>query len=529
MDRFASMYAAIDATTSTNAKVDAMAAYFGSAPPEDAAWAVFFLVGNRLKRHLPSKVLVEWALDAAQIPGWMLEECWSEVGDFAEIVALLVADPAASGPTLSLAAWMSGRVLPLRDLDPQAQRDQLFAWARELDHERLFLLLKLLTGEFRVGVSRTLVIRALAKVAGVDDAVVAHRLMGTWEPTAETFARFVAQDSQDADRSRPYPFFLASPLDAPAETLGERSDWQAEWKWDGIRCQLVKRAGEVFLWSRGEELVTARFPEITEAADRLPDCVLDGEAMAWRDGPLPFAVMQTRIGRTKLTKKALEAAPIAFVAYDLLEVDGTDVRTQPLRERRARLETLVTAAGPPLHLSPVVDAPTWDALATLRTEARARNVEGLMLKQLDAPYRVGRKRGEWWKWKIDPYSIDAVLTYAQPGSGKRASLLTDYTFGVWSEGELVSFAKAYTGLDQAEIAELDGWIRRHTLERFGPVRRVEPVHVFELAFEGIQRSTRHKSGVAVRFPRIARWRRDKPASEANTLADVLALAELQPN
>ena len=320
------------------------------------------------------------------------------------------------------------------------------------------------------------------------------------------------------DRSRPYPFFLASPLEEPVAALGPREDWIAEWKWDGIRAQIVRRAGAAHLWSRGEELITHRFPEIAAAATRLPDgTVLDGEVLGFRDGrPLPFSALQQRIGRRKQVAQMVRAVPAVFMAYDLLEDEGIDVRDRPMDDRRRMLERHAAIPGV-LRTSGVVTAASWSELAAVRSESRTRGVEGLMLKRRSSLYGVGRRRGDWWKWKIDPYTIDAVLIYAQPGSGRRASLLTDYTFGVWHEGELVPIAKAYSGLSNGEIAELDKWIRRHTRERFGPVRHVEPVHVFELGFEGIAASSRHRSGVAVRFPRMLRWRTDKQAEEADTL------------
>jgi DNA ligase-1 len=349
--------------------------------------------------------------------------------------------------------------------------------------------------------------------------------MGDWRPGAAFFTALLAPESARGPDSHPYPFFLASPLEGDPASLGPREEWLAEWKWDGIRAQVVRRGGSTYVWSRGEELVTDRFPEITAAATRLPEgTVLDGEVLAYRAGVLPFAVLQTRIGRQKLGPEVLAAAPVALMAYDLLEQDGRDIREEPLRERRARLVGLLARAdAPALRTSPVVEAATWGDLSAARAESRARHVEGMMLKRLSSPYRAGRRRGDWWKWKIAPFTMDAVLLYAHPGHGRRATLFTDYTFGVWNGGELVPVAKAYSGLSDEEIQALDAWIRRHTLERFGPVRVVEPSQVFELAFEGIAPSTRHKSGVAVRFPRILRHRTDKPAAEADTLETVRAL------
>lgn len=526
MIRFAALYDAIDRTTSTNAKVAAMVRYFSTAPASDAAWAVFFLTGRRLKRLVPSASIRDWTLAAARLEPWLLEECYAVVGDGAETAALVLdqleTEPAAE---LSLAAWLEERILPLRSIGGAEQQAVVTSWWRTLDRLQRFILLKLLTGEFRVGVSQTLVVRALAETAGLPKTTIAARLMGEWTPSAAWLQSLLSPGQTDDDRSRPYPFYLASPLDGDPSALGDLAGWQAEWKWDGIRAQLVQR-GSVHLWSRGEELITHRFPEIAAAATRLPaGTVLDGEVLAFRDDrPLPFSALQQRIGRQKQVAQMARAVPVVFMAYDVLEHGGVDVRERSMDERRRTLEDLVRPGGSSvLRVSPALTSESWAQLAAERAQSRGRGVEGLMLKRRASPYGVGRTRGDWWKWKIDPYTIDAVLIYAQPGSGRRASLLTDYTFGVWDEGELVPIAKVYSGLSNEEIAEADRWIRRHTRERFGPVRHVEPVQVFELGFEGIAASSRHRSGIAVRFPRMLRWRTDKKAEEADTLDTVRRL------
>jgi DNA ligase-1 len=527
MRRFAALYDAIDSTTSTNAKVAAMVKYFGEAPPADAAWTVFFLTGRRLKRLVSYIAIRDWTLAATGLEEWLLGECYAVVGDGAETAALVLDQVAVDATEdVPLAEWVDARILPLRDLDPAAQQARVSRWWASLDRLQRFMLLKILTGELRVGVSQTLVVRALAQAAGLPATTIAARIMGEWTPSAGWFNGLLSHAHTDEDRSRPYPFFLASPLDAPVESLGPREDWIAEWKWDGIRAQLVRRADAVHLWSRGEELVTHRFPEIAAAATRLPDgTVLDGEVLGFRDDrPLPFSALQQRIGRQKQVAQMARAVPVVFMAYDVLEDRGVDVRQRALDERRHVLEEHLALPGV-LRTSAIVTAPGWSDLAALRSTSRALGVEGLMLKRRSSPYGVGRRRGDWWKWKIDPYTIDAVLIYAQPGSGRRASLLTDYTFGVWHDGELVPIAKAYSGLSNEEIAELDKWIRRHTRERFGPVRHVDPIHVFELGFEGIAASTRHRSGIAVRFPRMLRWRTDKKAEDADTLEHVRQILE----
>ncbi len=525
MKRFARLYGALDETTATNEKVAALAEYFMSAPPKDAAWAVHFLIGRRPKRLVSSGKLRMWAAEEAGVPAWLFEESYHAVGDLAETITLLLRDEGVSSE-LPLAHWVEERLLRLQGEDEDAQREIMVQSWRELGSRERLVWNKLITGSFRVGASQQLVTRALAQLSGVPEGVLSHRLMGAWEPSPDFFQRLTALDTRDADVSRPYPFFLAYPLDTAPATLGHPEDWIAEWKWDGIRAQLIRRAGRTFLWSRGEELLSGRFPEVEDAGALLPDgTVIDGELLPWLNAaPLAFAQLQRRIGRKNLGRKILDDVPVSLIAYDLLEQGGADIRPCSLRERRERLATLLqTMPAERLILSTAVPLPNWEAAAEARLSARDLGAEGIMLKRLSSAYGVGRRRGDWWKWKVDPLSVDAVLIYAQPGSGKRAGLYTDYTFGVWEGDHLVPFAKAYTGLTDEEIRKVDAFVRRNTLEKFGPVRTVKPELVFELAFEGIQRSSRHKSGIAVRFPRMARWRTDKKAEEADTIETVREL------
>jgi len=524
---FSELYEELDTTTSTNLKVAAMARYFRAAAPADAAWAAYMLSGRRLKRFLGPTLLYHWLAEACGLPEWLLEECYAAIGDFAETVALLMeSDTTIASTDVPLATWIEERLLPLRAAEESQQREAIINWWRTLPYRECFLLNKLLTGELRVGVSELLVTRALAEVLEVPRADVARRIMGEWRPSAEFWDQLKSGEPAESDISAPYPFFLASPIEGDPATLGAREDWLAEWKWDGIRSQLIRRKGECFIWSRGEDVITERFPEIVSAAAKLPEgVVLDGELVAWRDGAIrPFSDLQQRIGRKKLSPAILTSVPVRFLAYDLLEEDYVDIRALPLRERRRRLEALIANAPvEAFEVSAAVSAADWTELAKLREESRTRGVEGLMLKALDSPYGTGRQRGTWWKWKIEPYSFDGVMLYAQPGHGRRSNLYTDYTFGVRDGDTLVPVAKAYSGLSNEEIAELDRWIRSHTVEKFGPVRQVEPTQVFELAYEGIAASNRHKSGIALRFPRIMRRRLDKPAAEADTLQDLQAV------
>lgn len=525
MKEFTALFTRLDQTTRTAAKVAALADYFAQAPEPDRVEAIALLSGRRPKRTVNATILKEWAAKSARIPLWLFEESYSIVGDLAETIALVLPEASRSSD-LGLGEWLTRiRTLPARS---EAERRALIedAWDQLGPAERL-VFNKLLTGGFRVGVSRKLMTRALSQATGIDEPDLALRLMGDWAPDRITWQSLVLNPDPQESLSRPYPFFLAYQLEDAPEDLGPASDWLAEHKWDGIRGQLILRGGTHHLWSRGEELLTDRFPELAAARDFVPEgTVLDGEILGWKDGaPLPFAALQKRIGRKSVPKRLLAETPVILKAYDLLEWQGDDIRAQPLSERRALLEHLIGALPPevPIRLSPPLDAADWDALAAQRASSRAHGAEGLMLKHLSSAYGYGRKKGDWWKWKVDPLSVDAVMIYAQQGHGRRANLFTDFTFAVWDGPDLVPFTKAYSGLTDAEFRSITAWVRKNTLERYGPVRAVKPEHVFEIHFEGIAESPRHKSGLALRFPRMARWRRDKPPSEANTLADLRQL------
>ena len=548
MKEFTDLYTALDATTSSNAKLAAMKEYFLYAPAEDAAWAVYFLAGGKPRQIVPTKWLRQIAQEVSGVSVWLFEESYQAVGDLAETIALLLPDNRDEIQTHGLRIWIEDYLLPLRGLPLEQLRPRLTALWAQLDTKMRFVCIKLMTGSFRVGVSKLLVTRALAQVSGIDSKQVAQRLVGysdlTVWPTAERYLALIAEESEH-DRTlqggRHYPFFLAHPLpgmlnqpEQIAALLGPLTNWLAEWKWDGIRGQLIRREGQTWLWSRGEELITDRFPELAVLGEALPDgTVLDGEILVWKnDQPQPFSLLQQRIGRKNLTAKVLREAPVILLAYDLLEWQGNDQRGNTQTQRRTLLEQVIQRyPHPALQLSLLLRATSWEELAQQRTGSRARGVEGVMLKAHDARYGVGRTKNEgiWWKWKIDPFTIDAVLIYAQRGHGRRASLYSDYTFAVWNappdnpDRTLIPFAKAYSGLTDAEMHKVDAIIRKTTVEKFGPVRSVKPTLVVELGFEGIARSARHKSGVAVRFPRMLRWRIDKPVQEADTIETLTAL------
>ena len=537
MKAFAELYANLDATTSSNAKLAALQAYFLQAPPADAAWAVYFLSGGRPRQLVPTRLLRDMATEAAGIEPWLFEESYQSVGDLAETISLLLPESTYTSED-GLAVWLEEKLLPLRGLPPLDLAERLPALWAQLDQPSLMVCIKLITGSFRVGVSKLLVTRALAAMADLDSKRVAQRLVGYTDlsnrPTAEGYLKLIAAESSDEHAQRggqPYPFFLAHGLAQPVEQfdtlLGSPADWQVEWKFDGIRAQLVKREGRLWVWSRGEELLTERFPELHSLVSGLPDgTVIDGEIVVWKDSVQPFALLQQRIGRKTLSKKVLEDAPVAVLAYDLLEYQGDDWRNHTQAERRTQLEQVIAACNQPVLLpSPLLEGKTWAALAEQREASRSLGVEGMMLKDRNGLYGVGRTKdmGLWWKWKVDPFSVDAVLIYAQRGHGRRASLYSDYTFAVWdgppgSERTLVPFAKAYSGLTDEEMRKVDAIVRKTTVEKFGPVSSVTPSMVFELGFEGIALSKRHKSGIAVRFPRMLRWRQDKAVEEADNLA-----------
>ncbi|MCS3511992.1 MULTISPECIES: ATP-dependent DNA ligase [Pseudomonas] len=544
MKAFAELYANLDATTSSNAKLAALQTYFLQAPPQDAAWAVYFLSGGRPRQLVPTRLLRDMATEAAGIEPWLFEESYQSVGDLAETISLLLPESTYTSED-GLAIWLEEKLLPLRGLSPLDLAERLPALWAQLDQPSLMVCIKLITGSFRVGVSKLLVTRALAAMADLDSKRVAQRLVGYTDlsnrPTAEGYLKLIAAESSDEHAQRggqPYPFFLAHGLAQPVAqfdaVLGSPADWQVEWKWDGIRAQLVKREGRLWIWSRGEELVTERFPELHSLVSGLPDgTVIDGEIVVWKHSVQPFALLQQRIGRKTLSKKVLDDAPVAVLAYDLLEHQGNDWRNHTQAERRAQLEQVIAQCNQPvLQPSPLLTGATWQDLAQQREASRSLGVEGMMLKARDGLYGVGRTKdmGLWWKWKVDPFSVDAVLIYAQRGHGRRASLYSDYTFAVWdgppgSERTLVPFAKAYSGLTDEEMRKVDAIVRKTTVEKFGPVSSVTPSMVFELGFEGIALSKRHKSGIAVRFPRMLRWRQDKTVDEADNLAtlqDLLA-------
>ncbi|WP_134091486.1 ATP-dependent DNA ligase [Olivibacter sp. XZL3] len=524
--QFNELFEAIDRTTSTKAKVEALVRYFRSAQDEDLLWSIYLLMGKSSGRFIKTAVLRQAAISLSRLPSWLFEECYHVVGDLAETLSLCLPPPLHTS-SFTLTETMAF-LNHLKTLSADESEIAISAKWMETPTDQRFLFNKLITGNFRMGVSKQLVIKALAAAHKKSENEIAHRLMGNWHPSDIGLQQLLLAEIPREERSfEPYPFYLAYQLDKEPEALGEVNEWFIERKYDGIRGQIIVRNKRLYIWSRGEDLLTDKFPEFHLLADLLPNgTVIDGEILPYSEGRvLPFAIMQTRIGRKQLSKKILSEAPLVMICYDLLEYNGEDIRDFPMKQRRRLLEELLQAlpANVPLLISKTLVCETWTDVAKAREEARQYQCEGVMLKRKQSTYGTGRRKGSWWKWKIDPYTIDGVLIYGQRGHGRRANLYTDYTFAVWDGDELVPFAKAYSGLSDKEILEVDTWIKRHTVDKFGPVRSVTPTLVFELAFEGISASPRHKSGIALRFPRIARWRRDKAAKEANTKADLLDL------
>jgi DNA ligase 1 len=531
MKMFAALAHELGTHTKTNEKLDALVRYFSTAPGKDKVWMIALFSGRRPRRTISPAKLAEWCAELVGLPLWLFAESYHTVGDLSETIALLIPDnpeTLKNAPQKSL-SWYVEKFLELEKSDEQAKKQFIIESWKELNSKEKFVFNKLLSSTFRVGVSQNMMVNALSKLIKLDSSVIAHRISGNWDPATTAFEELLSEESSIVDHSKPYPFYLAYALEDGPSALGSPDEWQAEWKWDGIRGQIIKRNGTLFVWSRGEDLITDKFPEYYILTQTLPEgTVIDGEILPVKNGQvLNFNVLQTRIGRKNVTKKQLDEAPASVFAYDLLEEDGNDIRHLPLLERRRRLAAIVTDVNlPQLILSPVIDFGSWEQLTERRLTSREVNSEGIMLKRKSSPYQVGRRRGDWWKWKIDPLTIDAVMVYAQKGAGRRSNLYTDYTFAVKDGDKLIPFTKAYSGLTDKEFAQVDNFVKRNSLEKFGPVRTVKPELVFEIAFEGIAASNRHKSGVALRFPRISRWRHDKPVSEINTLDDLKKMLEI---
>ena len=524
MKTFAQLITSLESTNKTNAKIDAMVHYLQTAPENDKLWFLALFTGKRPKRPVNTNLLKLWALEITQLPEWLFLESYSSVGDLGETLSLILPPP-ENEIDKSLSQWMS-ELIDLKDKTEEEKRIYVIESWNGLDYTERFIFNKLIGGSFRIGVSKKLLINALSKYSEIDSSQLMHSIMGKWNVEEENFQDLISGTNINPDNSKPYPFCLAYPIEKEIHELENPEDWQAEYKWDGIRGQLIKRNKEIFLWSRGEELVTPQFPELVSALEKMEgDFVLDGEILGVVDNQvLNFNELQKRLNRKTITAKMLKEIPVKSFVYDILEFNGEDLREKPLSERRAILEKLINEnPHENIKLSEIIQYKNWEELTEIRSNSRENNSEGLMLKQKNSHYHSGRKKGDWWKWKVDALTIDAVLIYAQKGSGRRSGYYTDYTFAVKKEDQLVTIAKAYSGLTDKEIMEVSKFVTKNSLEKFGPVRTVKPELVFEIAFEGIGYSNRHKSGVALRFPRIVRWRRDKKVHEIDDIEEVKKL------
>ena len=559
MRQFAQLIKTLDGTNKTNVKVQALSNYFLEATDKDKVWTIAILSHRRPPRPVNTTLLRTWAAELSNIPAWLFEESYHIVGDLAETIALVVPS-SEKGSKKSLTTFLQ-EMIALKPKSEAEKKEYLFQNWSVLDYYERFVFTKLITGGFRIGVSQKLMTRALSKATGIEEDILAYKLMGDWDPNRISFHDLVLEEKESDYLSKPYPFYLAYAVEEDVSDLGDVNQWSVEHKWDGIRCQVILRNDELFVWSRGEELVTDKYPEFEAFVGVIPNgTVLDGELLPYPKGEIgTFKDLQTRIGRKNISRSLLEKIPVKLKVYDILEWKGKDIRNTTYLERRKILESVISttlnhqdaerwslsarlpdgqevemsrsnSSGNelPLLLSERMQFDSWAEVAKEREKSREKRSEGLMLKRNESTYQVGRKKGDWWKWKVDPLTIDAVLTYAMRGHGRRSNLFTDYTFALWDqndqgEKELVTFAKAYSGLTDKEFRQVDAWIKKNTLDRFGPVRSVTPQHVFEIAFEGIAPSKRHKSGVATRFPRILRWRKDKKIEEANSLDELKAL------
>ncbi len=587
MIHFTRLFNELDETNHTVEQLAALERYFKAAPAADAAWALHLLIGAKAPRALKNSQLREWISTVADLPTWLVDESCETVGDIAETLALLLPDPPTvpAGGSLALHRLITERLLPLAGLGPEARRDLVVTTWRELDGAQRFIWNKLITGSFRIGVSRTQVARALGKTAGVSASVMAHRLLGFQEPTEAAFRALLAAESAN-ENFGPYPFQTANAIKSaePAgdptiesldlfprlvgapgtgptitrpEELGSASDWQAEWLLDGLRVQVMRRGDAVLIWSQDEELLNPEFPEIAEAAQLLPDgTVLDGDLVVWPASdvcPGTRADIQQRLSHATPGAGLQRKLPVVFIAQDIIEAAEIDQRGRPLLARRRQLaEVLAPAAdrhretqatrpasgstdgsqmdlfgSPPAaaaHHAPfrfraasLVSFGSWEQLASLRREARDHGAAGLILKRTESCYGASVETSAWWIWPIEPLRINAVLIAALPGHGNSPRAFSDYTFAVWCDDELVPFAKTGTGLTEIGFRAMDDFIRAHITGKFGPVRSVKAELVFELEFDSVQTSTRHKSGLVVRSARIHRRRPELSAAEADTL------------
>ena len=536
MRNFATLFKELDETAQADLKIEALINYFKKVPPEDLAWTVSLLLGRKIKQVISVKRLRKWSVELTQIPDWLLAECLNNVGDLAETISLILPFEGNS-ENIPLHVWIEQCIFPLKDQQEEIQKEKIVSFWHQLNSVERFLFNKLVTGSFHVDIPPKLIIKALSSFCSLNEKYISQRLIGNWVPTAGFFNFLCTSNVSDTMANIPYPFNPVVQLDLKVEDLGNINQWLFEWKWNGIRSQIIKRENKVFIWSHDEDLLNDSFPELYELGSILPDgTVIEGIIIPIRDNILlPSAELKKRIAKRYPVKKILSDIPVSFVAFDLLEFDKEDIRNKSLNQRRNLLkEILNDITDKRIILSGVVECNSWKDLKIARSEAGKKSVDGLMLKRLYSPYSIGSETivsamqsgiltTNWYKWKNDPLTINAILLYARLEQGSTSPLFKEYTFALWHDGKLIPFAKTSSGLTDEEIIQVDSFIRKNTLGKFGPVRTVKPELVFKLEFDGIQKSSRNKSGIVVLSPHITRWHHYKKIEEAGSLNSLTIL------
>jgi len=539
LNNFSELFLNLDSSNSTNNKIEVLKNYFLSNDPIDNSWAIYLLTGKSNKRFISGRYLKNLFSELYEYPVWLIDTCYLKVGDSAEVITLLLKNKSTSRKkvllNISLNELLSKTIPDLSKLNDEEKNFKIKNMWETLPEDNHLIFNKILTGTFRVGVSIGLITKSISKLINIDEEIISHRLMGNFEPSIDSYEFLINKNINLQElNSKPFPFLLANTIE---DKIFKHSinDFQFEWKYDGIRMQLIKRSGNVSLWTRGQELVNDSFPELVDKMSHIKDdFVLDGELLVWNfkeQIAFDFSLLQKRINRKSPTRSIQIKYPIIFIAYDLLEINGRDIREIKLENRRIELEKYFSKwhnktennISAIFKICNLIFPKDWPDALNYKEKSRENNTEGLIIKKKTSIYSSGRKRGIWWKYKVDPMQLDAVLIYAKGGSGRRAGLYTDYSFALWKDKELIKFASAYSGLTNIEIKELDKWIRKNTIEKFGPVRSLKPEMVFEISFEKIQISKRHKSGIAVRFPRITKWRKDKKINDADSLENAYEL------
>jgi len=536
MKAFADLWATLEGQLSEARSAQILARYLQQTSAEDAAWAIYLLCGKKPKKLLSARELVEYFLQTSGTPGWLFWESDDVVGDVNETIALLndtFMDETASQQNRnenshpqqnSLAFWMENQLNTLAEV-AQSQRPAFLGncW-QKLGYREAFIINRILTGTWKSNLPLKTIAQALSIVSGQEPMTLMHRLKADWLPNKVFYAKLIAEDQPTFQTEQKFSFGEFKPLEESSiESLGAVEDWWLAWQWEGLRVQCIRRADDCFLWSQNGELVTDRFPELHEMAQKLPEgTILEGVIVACSgQAPLPLADLQPRLGGKSVNRKMMESCPVAFVATDLQLLANEDMRNLPAQQRKTRLAQLANDIGFPLVHFPRIEIDQWAHARKLLQEARQHHAEGLSLQRLNSPYPIQNQQADWWSWKVQPHTINAILLYAKMEmAGRSQKQTTEYTFAVWHEDQLVPVARTGIGLPPEEAELLDGWIRANTYERFGPVRSVEPFHVYEIAFDGITPSKRHKCGFVLREPRIINPRPHTPIEEASRLEDL---------